>query len=102
MPDNKLYIEEKQFDVEWKKRIPSHLIEDEEFLRPKYEPQHPLELETKKFIKDKELIKEGFIYMMIHEDALRAADIKSHETTYFTLFNFYNVSTIKMLSLIHI
>ncbi len=50
MPDNKLYIEEKEFEVEWKKRIPSHLIEDEEFLRPKYEPQHPLELETKKFI----------------------------------------------------
>ena len=100
MPDNKLYIEEKQFEVEWKKRIPKHLIEDEDFLRPKYEPQHPLELETKKFIKDKELIKEGFIYMMIHEDALRTAGIKAHETTYFTLFNFYNVSTIKMNKLV--
>ena len=64
MPDNKLYIEEKLFDVEWKKRIPSDLIEDEDFLRPKYEPQHPLELETKKFIKDKERIKEGFLSLI--------------------------------------
>jgi len=90
------FIEEKSFDVAWKERIPQDLIQEEDFLRPKYEPQHPLELETRKFIKDKEKIKEGFIYMMIHEDALRLADIKADETTYFVLYNFCNVSTIKM------
>lgn len=90
------FIEEKSFDIAWKEKIPQDLIQEEDFLRPKYEPQHPLELETRKFIKDKERIKEGFIYMMIHEDALRVADIKSDETTYFVMHNFCNVSTIKM------
>lgn len=90
------FIEEKSFDIAWKEKIPQDLIQEEDFLRPKYEPQHPLELETRKFIKDKERIKEGFIYMMIHEDALRVADIKADETTYFVLHNFCNVSTIKM------
>lgn len=94
------FIEEKSLELPWKERVPSELIEDEEFLRPKYQPQHPLELETRKFIKDKEMIKEGYIYMMIHEDSLRLADIKPHETTYRILWNFYNVSTIKMNKLV--
>ena len=60
------FITEKKLreDTAWKQHIPSHMIEDEDFLRPKYQPQHPLELETRKFIKDKEHIKEGFIYML--------------------------------------
>ena len=94
------FIEEKSLDLPWKERVPSELIEDEEFLRPKYQPQHPLELEIKKFTKDKEMIKEGYIYMMIHEDTLRLADIKPHETTYRTLWNFYNVSTVRMNKLV--
>ena len=53
------------------------MIEDEDFLRPKYQPQHPSRIEKlEKFIKDKEHIKEGFIYMLIHEDVLRTADLK--------------------------
>ena len=87
-------------DTAWKKHIPSHMIEDEEFLRPKYSPQHPLELETRKFIKDKELVKEGFIHMLIHEDVLRTADLRPHSTTYKVLYNFHNVSTVKMNKLV--
>jgi hypothetical protein len=94
------FIEEKSFDIAWKERIPQDLIQEEDFLRPKYEPQHPLELETRKFIKDKEKVKEGYIYMMIHEDALRLADIKQHETTYYVLYNFCNVATIRMNKLV--
>ena len=96
---NRNFLKEKE-DTAWKKRIPADLIQDEEFLRPKYVPQHPLELETKKFIKDKERIKEGYIYMLIHEDTLRVADIKPHSTTYSVVFNFHNVSTVKMNKLV--
>ena len=96
------FITEKKLreDTAWKQHIPSHMIEDEDFLRPKYQPQHPLELETRKFIKDKEHIKEGFIYMLIHEDVLRTADLKPHSTTYSTVYNFHNVSTVKMNKLV--
>ena len=96
---NRNFLKEKE-DTAWKKRIPADLIQDEEFLRPKYVPQHPLELETKKFIKDKERIKEGYIYMLIHEDTLRMADIKPHSTTYSVVYNFHNVSTVKMNKLV--
>ena len=47
------FIEEKAFEVEWTSKIPAHMVLDEDLLRPEYEPQHPLEIEVRKFIKDK-------------------------------------------------
>ena len=61
------FIEEKEFELQWKESTPFHLpsqmIEDGEFIRPKYEPQHPLELEVKKYIKDKSEIQKGDVLM---------------------------------------
>lgn len=42
------FIEEKEFEVQWQSKLPSYMLEEKELLRPKYEPQHPLEFETKK------------------------------------------------------
>lgn len=92
------FLEEIQFKQEWKQKIPKHLIKDEEFLRPKYEPTHPLEIETKKFIKDKELVKEGYIYMMIDEDELN--DLKQNEMTYHIYNRFFSIAIIKMNNLV--
>lgn len=91
---NTSFLEEIKFKQEWKQKIPKHLIQDEEFLRPKYEPTHPLELETKKFIKDKELVKEGYIYILIDEDEL--SDLRQDETTYLVQYRFFGISAIKM------
>lgn len=92
------FLEEIEFKQQWKQKIPKHLIKDEEFLRPKYEPTHPLELETKKFINDKELVKEGYIYMMIDEDELN--DIKQDEMTYKVYNHFFSIAIIKMNRLV--
>ena len=46
------FIEEKAFEVEWTSKIPAHMVLDEDLLRPEYEPQHPLEIEVRKFIND--------------------------------------------------
>lgn len=92
------FLEEIQFKQEWKQKIPKHLIQDEEFLRPKYEPSHPLEIETKKFIKDKELIKEGYIYIMIDEDEL--TDIIQDENTYLTKCRFFSIAIVQMNKLV--
>ena len=88
------FLEEIQFKQNWKQKIPSNLIKDEEFLRPKYEPTHPLELETKKFIKDKELVKEGYIHMLIDEEEIK--DIIQDETTYFIRYRFFGICIIEM------
>jgi hypothetical protein len=88
------FVEEIQFKQQWKQKIPKHLIKDEEFLRPKYEPTHPLELETKKFIKDKELVKEGYIYMMIDEEELK--DIRQDETIYVVQYRFFDICAVRM------
>ena len=90
------FIEQKEFEVAWTSKIPSHMIEDGEFLRPKYEPQHPLELETRKFIKDKEEVQKGSIIMGLCEEDLRAMELRQHETTYHVNFNFFNISIITM------
>lgn len=92
------FLEEIQFKQEWKQKIPKHLIQDEEFLRPKYEPSHPLEIETKKFIKDKELVKEGYIYMMIDEDEL--TDVIQDENTYLTKYRFFSIAIVQMNKLV--
>lgn len=90
------FIEEKEFEVAWTSKIPSHMIEDEEFLRPQYKPQHPLELETKKFIKDKEHIQNGDVLMGLCEEDLKAMELFQHETTYHNHFNFFSISVIRM------
>jgi hypothetical protein len=92
------FLEEIQFKQEWKQKIPKHLIQDEEFLRPKYEPSHPLEIETKKFIKDKELVKEGYIYMMIDEDEL--GNIIQDENTYLIKYRFFSIAIVQMNKLV--
>ena len=91
------FIEQKEFEVQWTQRVPSHMIiEDSEFLRPKYEPQHPLELETSKFIKDKQNLKKGDVLMGVCEEDLRAMDIPAHETTYSNVFNFFSIAVVRM------
>jgi len=90
------FIEQKEFETEWVSKVPSNMIADEEFIRPQYEPQHPLELETKKFIKDKEEIQKGSIIMGLCEEDLRSMELFPHETTYHNCFNFYNISVVKM------
>ena len=72
------------------------IIEDSEFLRPKYEPQHPLELETSKFIKDKQNLKKGDVLMGVCEEDLRAMAIPAHETTYSNVFNFFSIAVVRM------
>ena len=57
------FIEEKAFEVEWNSKIQSHMVLDEDLLRPENEPQHPLEIEVRKFIKDKEEVQKGYIIM---------------------------------------
>ena len=84
------FIEEKAFEVEWTSKIPAHMVLDEDLLRPEYEPQHPLEIEVRKFIKDKEDVQKGYIIMGLCEEDLRAMDLKQHETTYFNCYNFFS------------
>ena len=90
------FIEQKEFETEWVSKVPSNMIADEEFIRPQYKPQHPLELETKKFIKDKEEIQKGSIIMGLCEEDLRSIELFPHETTYHNCFNFYSISVVKM------
>ena len=90
------FIEEKEFEIQWQSKLPSYMIEEKELLRPKYEPQHPLELETKKFIKDDEEVQKGVIYMGLTGEDLKALEIPAHETTYFIHENFFSVAVIPM------
>ena len=94
------FIEEKEFELQWKESTPFHLpsqmIEDGEFIRPKYEPQHPLELEVKKYIKDKSEIQKGDVLMGLCEEDIRAMELVQHETTFLNCFNFFNISVIRM------
>lgn len=96
----KKFIQEKEFELQWKEqegfRLPSQMIEDGEFIRPKYEPQHPLELEVKKFIKDKNEIQKGDVLMGLCEEDLNAMGLFPHETTYHVTFNFYSISVVRM------
>ena len=90
------FIEEKAFEVEWTSKIPAHMVLDEDILRPEYEPQHPLEIEVRKFIKDKEDVQKGYIIMGLCEEDLRAMELRPHETTYHNCYNFFNISIVKM------
>ena len=94
------FIEEKEFELQWKESTPFHLpsqmIEDGEFIRPKYEPQHPLELEVKKYIKDKSEIQKGDVLMGLCEEDIRAMELVQHETTYLNCFNFFSISVVRM------
>ena len=90
------FIEEKAFEVEWTSKIPAHMVLDEDILRPEYEPQHPLEIEVRKFIKDKEDVQKGYIIMGLCEEDLRAMELREHETTYHNCYNFFNISIVKM------
>lgn len=90
------FIEEKEFEVQWQSRLPSYMVEEKELLRPKYEPQHPLELETKKFIKSEENVQTGLIHMALTEEDLEALNIRPHETTYIVHEHFFSVAIISM------
>ena len=72
------------------------MVEEKDLIRPKYEPQHPLELETKKFIKSDEELQKSVIHMALTSEDLKALDIPQHETTYIIHENFFSVAVITM------
>ena len=96
------FIQEKEYELQWKERtpfrLPSHMVEDGEFIRPdkSYERQHPLEIEVKKYIKDKNDIQQGDVLMGITEEDLRDMQLEQHETTYLNCFNFFSISVVRM------
>ena len=96
MKTKRNFIEERDFVVEWQSKVPSYMVEEQELLRPKYEPQHPLELETKKFINSDEEVQKGVVHMGLTAEDLKALDIPPHETTYHIHENFFNIQTITM------
>lgn len=90
------FLKDEKFEKEWIKKVPSNLYRDGDLLRPKYNPHHPLELETKKYIKDKHNINTSHINIGITEEDLRALDVRQHETTYKSLFSFYSITIVRL------
>jgi len=96
----KIFIDEKPWDLAWKEsiptKIPTQMITDGDLVIPEYKPQHPLELEVKKFIKDKSKVQKGDVLMGLCQEDLRAMELVQHETTFFNAFTFFNISVVRM------